>query len=87
MALSIRSAEVETLARQLASARGETLTEVILQGLRSLAAEQAGLPPRPERLRALAATFQALPDVSPLSSEEFLGYTEEGVFFEAADGS
>lgn len=59
MALSIKNAETESLARQLAAARGQTITEAITTALRaSLAApepsdDRAGA--KFERLRRISA--------------------------------
>ena len=59
MALSIKNAETEALARQLAAARGQTITEAITTALRaSLAAPDASddrAGAKLERLRRISA--------------------------------
>lgn len=79
MALSIRNAEVEALARALARRTGETMTVAIgaalearLEGL-----EEAELK-RIEALETIAAECAGAPDLDTRSPEEILGYDEAG---------
>ena len=82
MPLSIRSAEVEKLARTLARLTGENMTEAILESLRE----------RYQRIRAgrasqrliddlsmIANRTAALPKLDHRSAEEILGYDDHGL--------
>lgn len=82
MALSIRNARVEELARLLAFERGESLTDAILEALEArLAALRNG--PKHERdfalIDRLGARVAALPDLDPRKADEILGYDETGL--------
>ena len=82
MALSIRNPRVEELARSLAAARGESITEAILEALEARIAELQG-PSRKERdialLKGIGRRVAALPDIDPRSPEEIVGYDESGL--------
>jgi antitoxin VapB len=82
MALSIKSIETETLAREVAAQTGESLTGAI----------QKSLEERLERLKtnrrsqALAAQIDdilervdAMPDLDPRTPDEIIGYDEDGL--------
>jgi antitoxin VapB len=82
MALSIRNAKAEKLARELASESGETITRAITQALEE----------RLERLRGRSTTTDMvedilriskrcseIPDQDNRSAEEILGYDSVGV--------
>jgi len=83
MALSIRNSRAEKLAREVAAASGENLTQAIIHALEE----------RLERLRGRATTLDtfeeimaisrrcsALPDQDSRSAEEILGYNRTGTF-------
>jgi antitoxin VapB len=82
MALSIKHPEADRLARELASATGETLTEAIINALRERLRREQGRP-RPPRLRdeirAIRQRCAALPVKDHRSPDEILGYDEKGL--------
>ena len=82
MALSIRNARAEQLAREVATISGENLTQAIIHSLEE----------RLERLRGRRTTVDLtqeimviskrcsdLPDLDPRSPDEILGYNKYGV--------
>jgi antitoxin VapB len=89
MGLSIKNAEVERMARELASRRGVSMTEAIRQSLKRevereeivrRAMRRSAQPS--ERFKAMMAIAQetaAMPRISNLSDDEILGYDELGV--------
>lgn len=81
MALSIKSAEADRLARELTATTGESLTEAVIVSLRKrLERERAKRTPAiARRLRALGAELQALPVADRRPADEILGYDEHGV--------
>ena len=81
MALSLKNAELEKLARRRARRRGETLSDAILSALQESersAARMANKVTAGEILR-LAGEFGKLPMLSARSEEEILGYDEHGI--------
>ncbi|NOT13611.1 MAG: type II toxin-antitoxin system VapB family antitoxin [Methylococcaceae bacterium] len=86
MAIVIEDLQMEELAQRLAKAEGVTVTEVVREGLLSLAGIRgvaAKKPPLRTRLAALAAEVDALPHRSPAdkrSDNDILGYDEHGVW-------
>ena len=84
MALSIKNAEVETLARELASRRKISVTEAIRQSLnrevaRERTASELEMEERRNRLIAIAKRAAALPVISDMTDDEILGYDEFGI--------
>ena len=82
MALSIKHPEADRLARELADATGETLTDTIINALRErLKREQGRIrPPRlREDIRAIRQRCAALPVKDQRSPDEILGYDEKGL--------
>jgi antitoxin VapB len=83
MALSIKNAEVETLARELARRRKISVTEAIRQSL-ARETEREKIIPRNDNtdalaeLRAISKAAAALPVLSHASEDEILGYDEHG---------
>jgi hypothetical protein len=86
MAIVIEDLQMEELAQRLAKAEGVTVTEVVREGLLSLAGLRGVVTkkaPLRERLAALAAEVDALPHRSPAderSDNDILGYDEHGVW-------
>jgi hypothetical protein len=86
MSIVIDDAHVQHLAEQLASAEGVSVTDVIREGLLSLAGQRGVRPRRTalrERLAMLAREVDALPPRIPAdtrSDDEILGYDEHGVW-------
>ena len=83
MALSLKDAETDRLAREVASLTGESLTEAVRRALaerlareRRKRGEVAGLA---GRLDALAREGAALPDLDGRSAEAIIGYDEHGL--------
>lgn len=83
MALSIKSAEADRLARQLADLTGQSITSVILLALREqLERERRRKQAKAvilEEIHAIALHCASLPTLSDASEDEILGYDENGV--------
>lgn len=83
MALNIKYAEADRLARELARATGETLTEAVVNALRERLARQRRTRPVPQRLAEIIHETQVrlarLPVLDPRSPDEMLGYDERGM--------
>ena len=82
MAFSIKHDEADRLARRLAKATGETLTDAVLNALR----ERWERVRRRQRTQRLAADIRAiqervarLPVVDPRTPDEIIGYDERGL--------
>lgn len=75
MALSIKTAEADELARSLARLTGESMTEAVTTALRErLARERArrqAAADLPERVAALAGRLRGAYDTRPVSREEW----------------
>jgi antitoxin VapB len=86
MALNIKSAETDRLARELAALTGESITEAVKRALAMrLEQEQKERDVlRRERLRILLNEIRTrvakLPVLDPRSDDEILGYNEFGTF-------
>ena len=83
MGISIKNAEVEAMARELATLRNVSVAEAIRQSLeRELAREQlAGKGDDPdlyEKLLAISDAASRLPAVSNMTDDEILGYDDTG---------
>lgn len=81
MALSIKSDEADRLARQVAAATGETLTDAVVRSLRErldrlLAAQGPSLTDRIRRLQHEARELEVRDARTP---EEILGYGDDGL--------
>ena len=82
MALSIKDPETDRLARALAEATGETLTEAIRRAIEERLARQK---PRSAHYRIQTAVrrvqerLASLPVLDPRPADELLGYDEHGV--------
>jgi antitoxin VapB len=84
MALSIKNAEVEKLARELARRRDVSVTEAIRQSLeREVARDRLVLRPDPDdmhrKLMAIAERASRIPTNNDLSEDQILGYDEFGI--------
>lgn len=81
MALSIRNKRTEELARRVAAATGEGLTEAITRALEDRLARlqplRAGVDTAAEIL-AIGRRCARLPDLDRRSPEEILGYQRDG---------
>ncbi len=83
VALSLRDPETDSLARQVASLTGETLTEAVRGALRlRLRDEQLKRGERPwddAAIDAIIERFNALPVFDTRTPDEILGYDENGL--------
>jgi antitoxin VapB len=81
MALSIKTEEADRLARELAEATHETLTEAVTIALRERL-ERVRSRQRADivsRLDRLAAEYSALPVHDPRTADEIIGYDANGL--------
>jgi antitoxin VapB len=81
VALSIKSDEADRLARRVAAATGESLTEAVLGALRERLErlEAARGPSLPDRMRRLQTEVRALPVLDRRPPDEVLGYDADGL--------
>ncbi len=83
MALNIKHAEADRLARELAAVTGETLTEAVVAALRERLERQRQRRPKPstagEILREVRLRLSRLPVLDARSADEILGYDEKGL--------
>ncbi|MFQ5790290.1 MAG: type II toxin-antitoxin system VapB family antitoxin [Acidobacteriota bacterium] len=82
MALSIKNPEADRLARELAAATGESLTETVIRALRERLRRERGRVRAPrlrEELRRIRQRCAGLPVLDPRSPNEILGYDERGL--------
>ena len=83
MALSIKSPEADELARELAAATGETITDAVVGALRERLARERRRSENRDLLladvRAIADHCALLPVLDTRSEDEILGYDENGI--------
>ena len=82
MALNIKNAEVDRLARALADATGQSITDAVLQALREQLRRETGRGSAPrlrEELQAISERCASLPDYDTRSPEQIIGFDENGV--------
>jgi antitoxin VapB len=82
MALSVKDAEADRLAREVAARTGETLTQAIVVSLRERLARLRGRGrrrPLREELRDIGRRCAALPTLDARTEDEILGYDERGL--------
>lgn len=83
MALNIKHAEADRLARELSAATGETLTEAVVAALRERLQRQQQRRPMPstaqEILREAQVRLSRLPVLDRRAADEILGYDEKGL--------
>jgi antitoxin VapB len=84
VALNIRDPEVHRLARAVAEATGETMTEAVKAALRDRLAkvdrvDDAERQRRVEALLAMGRRFRELPIEDPRPIDEILAYDENGL--------
>jgi antitoxin VapB len=89
MALNIKSAEADRLARELAALTGESLTEAVTKALHARVekhrrddgrAGEARRQALKEELRLIRKRAASYPILDPRSDDELLGYNEIGTF-------
>lgn len=82
VALSIKHDEADRLARALAKATGESLTETVVNALRERF-DRVRRPRRAKRLhteiRAIQKRVARLPELDSRSADQILGYDENGL--------
>lgn len=82
MALSIKHPEADRLARELAEATGESLTEAVLRSLRErlqrVSGRRRAIVIR-EEIARIQRRIAELPILDARSDEEILGYDELGI--------
>ena len=83
MALSLKDAQTDSLARQVASLTGETLTQAVRTSLSERLARERLKRGKPaslfDELMAIAGRFDAYPVLDDRSADEILGYDENGL--------
>ena len=84
MGLSIKNEDVERMIRDLAARRGVSMTEALRQILmedeaRAAAAREAEIAERKAAIMAIAREIAAMPVISDMTDDEFLGYDENGI--------
>lgn len=81
MALSIKTDEADRLARELAEATHETLTQAVTTALRErlerVRSEQSS--DYEKRWQRLIDEYSALPEADSRSADEIIGYDEHGL--------
>ncbi len=83
MALSIKNAEAERLAKALARASGETVTQAVIGALREALVRRRArrtVPDVTEAILRISRRCSALPDLDDRPPDESLGYDEHGGF-------
>jgi antitoxin VapB len=82
MALSIKSAEADRLARELVAATGETLTQAVTTALeeRLVRCRKPNNAARRLAIRAIRQRVSQLPVLDDRSDNEILGYDRSGLF-------
>jgi antitoxin VapB len=81
MALSIKSDEADRLAREVAAATGETLTDAVVGSLKERLERLRALqgPSPADRIRRLQREARELEVRDPRTPEEILGYDADGM--------
>ena len=86
MALNIKNAETERLARELARRRGTGITEAVTEALRKEVERERRRPRREDierrlrRIDEIVREVKQLPVLDDRSPDEILGYNEGGLF-------
>jgi len=82
MPISIKNAETEALARELAKETGETMTEVIKKSLQDRLQRLRGRRHArglPEQVEDILQRMDALPTLDERTEDEILGYDQNGI--------
>ena len=82
MTLSIKNEEADHLARQLAEATGESLTEAVIRALRERLERVLGrrrAASLGDEIARMQERIARLPRLDERSDDEILGYDEQGV--------
>ena len=81
MAINIKHAEADRLARELAARTGETITEAVLKSLRERLKRQGAKSPLSLRheIMEISRRAAALPRRTGRAADEIIGYDERGL--------
>ena len=82
MALNIKNAQADELARALAARTGQSITDAVVNAHREQLKRETGrsLTPRlTEELQAISERCAALPDYDKRTPEEIVGFDERGL--------
>ena len=82
MPLSIKNAEADRLARELANTTGESLTQAVIRALRERLLRERGRTrgvSLTEELRSIRKRCSVLPVLDDRTPDEILGYDENGL--------
>lgn len=87
MALNIKNAETERLARELARRRKQSITAVLTDVLRKELERERRKPAgkndieaRLRRIDEIVARYSQLPVIDDRTDDEIIGYNEQGLF-------
>lgn len=86
MALNIKNAETEKLARELARRRKQGITEVVTEALRKELERERGRSRRGDkeafhrRIQSIVDDVKQLPVLDDRSPDDIIGYNEHGLF-------
>ena len=80
MALSIKDPETDRLARELAAATGESITDAIRNALRDRLRRQQdrAVPSVAAQVRRVQERIARLPLLDPRTADEIVGYGDDG---------
>ncbi|GAB4237278.1 MAG: type II toxin-antitoxin system VapB family antitoxin [Stanieria sp.] len=80
MAINIKNAEADRLARELSAITGETITEAVIKSLAERLEREKNKQITPllmqQELLAIAERYQTLPTLDHRTEEEILGYND-----------
>jgi len=82
MPLSIKDAEADRLARELAKRTGETITQAVVTALKERLAREERKPDDDQMVEdvlEIARHFSSLPVLDPRPDDEIIGYDEHGL--------
>ena len=82
MDLIVKHPEADHLARELAAATGETLTDAVVNALRERLIRQRGKSRSPrvrDELRAIRERCAQYPVLDPRAADEIIGHDEHGL--------
>ncbi len=81
MALNIKDAEADRLARELAARTGETITEAVVKALRERLKREGARAPvsLKDEIMAISRRAAALPRRTGRTPEEIIGYDDRGL--------
>lgn len=82
MALNIKHAQADMLARKLAEVTGQSITESVIKALREQLQRETGrrsVRRLEEELQTISRRCSKLPDLDARSAEEIIGFDEHGM--------